>query len=79
MSHETPAGETPHNERCRQFAHDIKNSLSVIGTGLEVMKITCPEVNSEEFDEICAMMDRERKTATDLVGDFLAVALRGED
>ena len=75
---ERQAGDEPRNKRVRQLAHDLKNSLAVIGSGLEVLKLTAPPENAREFQDIFAMMDTERKAATKLVDDFRDAALEAE-
>ena len=75
---ERSTAEAPRIDRCRQLAHDLKNSLAVIGSGLEVLKLTTPPENAREFQDIFEMMDKERKAATKLVDDIRDAALEVE-
>lgn len=74
-NHSTTATDPQRAERCRKLAHDLKNCLAVIESGLDVLQLDPSQRSGHQFDEIHAMIVKERKAATRVTDDLLHAAL----
>ena len=59
------SAKSPSKRTQEQLFHDILNHLHIIELGLE--RLPHSRNNSEEFESLCALMNEERKKASEVV------------
>ncbi|HET6568655.1 MAG TPA: hypothetical protein VFG50_11875 [Rhodothermales bacterium] len=60
------------DKHLHQLAHDVRNSLQVVGMGSEVLKTA--RGDDVKFAQVCEWIEAERKTALRLVDELLKAA-----
>jgi len=71
----TPYVEQRHDEPLHELVHDVKDSLNVVGLGMEVLR----DLREDEvrFAEVRLSIDRERLRALGLLDRFLEATCEG--
>ncbi|HLU49880.1 MAG TPA: histidine kinase dimerization/phospho-acceptor domain-containing protein [Planctomycetota bacterium] len=70
VSASVDAGGESRHERLRRLAHDLRNSLFVVRSGIQILRETRGDTESEILD----LMEREHRRAADLVEELVTTA-----